>query len=66
MNVRLDYRHINYWQRTLGCRDRTLSSGPGAGIHAQEASREMRAQAASELQQRAPNAGAQSLRYPRR
>ena len=66
MNVRLDYRHIHYWQRTLGRADRTPSADKSIGVHASETRREVRPEAAEPLQQGAPDAGAQPLRDARR
>jgi hypothetical protein len=64
MNVRLDYRHIHYWQRTLGRADRTPSADKSIGVHASETRREVRPEAPNPLQQGAPTVREKSLRYP--
>ena len=66
MNVRLDYRHIHYWQRTLGRTDRTSSASKSIGVHASETRREVRPEAAEPLQERAPTVREKSLRRSRR
>jgi hypothetical protein len=66
MNVRLDYRHIHYWQQTLGRPDHVLSSSEGGRLHRSTVAGEVRPEAPNPLQERAPTVREKSLRYPRR
>jgi hypothetical protein len=66
MNVRLDYRHIHYWQRVLGRPDRTLGTHESPRVYPQNSSGEVRPPDAEPLQQGAPAGRPQSLRHPQR
>jgi hypothetical protein len=66
MNVRLDYRHIHYWQRTLGRADHVPSAYPGYRIHATEEGRKVRPTSPNPLPQGAPDGSAQPLCDTRR
>jgi hypothetical protein len=63
MNVRLDYRHINYWQSAMGAH-RVV--GTGERLQVQEAQSQARPAEIESLPQRPSTGGSEPIRDSRR